>query len=343
MLLVRDLAHACRALALAAVAALLPWAPAAAQAGTPPAAAPALTAIDQAVRQQSYTIEQVRRFFDAKGGVTSVNERVVVAANGTSTPDFQVAFLGVAGEPAGSPVHTRWQQTYARHGRRFFTQGSFRVTNLASAAANYTAHDFGPTIRAGRSARRFVVFPNSIDKSIWLIETDDATSVPLYFAEFDSGVRLLSEVEATQLTAGAAAMAPQAGAAVVVADLAAARTMMGNPPELVDPATGVTGEYQLDKVEVQSDPLNGQWKLTMTYTDGIDQFLVVQAPGTTDSFGSLPGKSRGQPVIGRYRDAAMSVLVFWEGGVSFQVSGRGSLQRLDALARTVYRQALNTR
>lgn len=342
MRLVRDFAPALRALALAAIGALSPWAAATAQTDAPTSVAPALSALDQAARQQSYSAEQVRRFFDAKGGVTSVRERIDVVANGSTTPDFQVTFLGVAGEPAGSPLHTRWQQTYARHGRRFFTQGSFRVTNLGSADANYTAHDFGPTVRAGRSARRFVVFPNATDKSIWLIETDDATSVPLYFAEFDAQVRLLSEVEATQFTTGAVALAPHAGAPAVVADFRAARAMMGDPAEVVDPATTVTVEYELDKVEVQNDPLNGQWKLMMTYTDGIDQFLVVQTPGTTDSFATLPGKSRGMPVIGRYRDAAMSVLVFWEGGVSFQVSGRGSLQRLDALARDIYRQALHT-
>lgn len=342
MRLVREIAPALRALALAAIGGLLPWAAATAQGDAPANPSPALVALDQAARQQSYSAEQVRRFFDAKGGVTSVRERIDVVANGATTPDFLVTFLGVAGEPAGSPLHTRWQQTYARHGRRFFTQGSFRVTNLGSADANYTAHDFGPTVRAGRSARRFVVFPKTIDKSIWLIETDDATSVPLYFAEFDAQVRLLSEVEATLFTTGSAPIAAQSAAPTVAADFQAARAMMGDPAEVVDPATQVTGEYQLDKVEVQNDPLNGQWKLTMTYTDGIDQFLVTQTPGTTDSFGTLPGKARGMPVIGRYRDAAMSVLVFWEGGVSFQVSGRGSLQRLDAVARSIYRQALQT-
>lgn len=342
MRLVRSTAAACRSLALAAIGALLPCVAAWAQTNEPSNASPTLVAFDQSIRQQSYTVEQVRRFFDAKGGVTSVRERLQVAANGSSAPDFAMTFLGVVGEPAGSALHTQWQQTYARHGRRFATQGSFRVTNLDSADSNYTAHDFGPTVRAGRSARRFVVFPNAIDKSIWLIETDDATAVPLYVAEFDVHVRLLAEVEATLFTPGAATLAPQATTAAVVADFQAARTAMGNPPELVDPPTGVTGEYQLDRVEVQNDPLNGQWKLTMTYTDGIDQFVVVQAPGTTDSFATLPGKTRGAPVIGRYRDAAMSVLVFWEGGVSFQVAGRGSLQRLDALARTIYRQALHT-
>jgi hypothetical protein len=80
--------------------------------------------------------------------------------------------------------------------------------------------------------------------------------------------------------------------------------------------------------------------MTMTYTDGVDQFVVVQSPGTPDGFAGLPGKTGGAAVIGRFRDAAMTALVFWEGGVSFQVAGRGSLRRLDALAQLVYLQAL---
>jgi hypothetical protein len=352
----RSLAHACRAAALtlavaggvlpalfAGSAAALVAGSAAAQgtSGGQAGAAPDMLALDAAVRQQSCTIEQVRRFPTAEGGFTGVREQLQVAANGTNTPDFAVTFLGVEGEPPGSPLHVRWQQAYARHGHRFVTQGGFRVTNFAAAAANYTVHDFGPTVRAGRSARRLVVFPHAFDKSIWLIETDDATALPLYAAEFDTQLQLLTEVEAVVFAPGAAAMSPSTPTGGV-ADFASAKAAMGNPPQIIEPVTTVTSEYQLDRIEVQSDPLNGQWKLTMTYTDGVDQFVVVQTPGTTDAFAGLPGKTRGAPVIGRYRDAAMSVLVFWDGGVSFQVAGRGSLRRLDALARDIYQQALRT-
>ena len=345
MRLVRNLAAACRAgaLALAALGALLPVAHAVAQTDGPTTGSPAMTALDGAIRQWNYTVEQVRRIADANGAITSVRERLQVSANGTSNPDFAITFLGVEGEPAGSPLHVRWQQTYARHGRRFFTQGSFRVANVDSADANYTVHDFGPTVRAGRSAHRLVVLPNAFDKSIWLIETDDATKLPLYSAEFDAHLRLLSEVEATQFTPGTTSLPLQSQPTTTVADFQTALATMGNPRKVIAPVTGVTGEYELDRIDVQNDPLNGQWQMTMTYTDGIDQFVIVQTPGTTDSFATLPGKSSRRPVIGRYRDPAMTVLVFWEGGVSFPVAGRRSLRRLDALARDVYRQALRAR
>jgi hypothetical protein len=74
MRLVRPIAAACRSLALVAIGALLPCVAAWAQTDEPSNASPALVALDQSIRQQSYTIEQVRRFFDAKGGVTSVRE-----------------------------------------------------------------------------------------------------------------------------------------------------------------------------------------------------------------------------------------------------------------------------
>lgn len=348
--------RALRALAFATAALLAPVTVAVAQedsasgasaSGPQAPQAPSLQTLDQAQRSQDYTAIQIRRFVTpaaagAPASVTSVRERLEVAANGSAKPNFALTFLGVSGEPAGSPRNLQWQQTYARHGAQFFAHGSFRVRDLAAANSNYTIHDFGPVVRAGRSARRQVVFPASLDKSIWLVEVDDATAVTLYSAEFDSQLNLLAEVEAVSFVETVATFTPQASTAMAVADFAVAKNVMGDPTGLVEPVLSATSEYQLDRVEVQNDPLNGAWKMTLTYTDGVDQFVVVQTPGSQDAFASLPGKANGEAVIGRFRDAAMSALVFWEGGVSFQVAGRGSLRRLDALAKSVYLQALSS-
>lgn len=353
MNLVRSLAscRALRAMALLAIAAFAPLAGVRAQADEAGAAqatpAPTLQSMDQALRAQDYTAVQVRRFVvaataTAPAQVTSVREQLEVAANGTTSPAFALTFLGVEGEPAGSPRSQQWQQTYARHGAQFFAHGSFRVRDLAAAGSNYSVHDFGAVARAGRPARRLVVFPASLDKSIWLIDVDDATSVPLYSAEFDAHLHLLAEVEAISFTPSVGVFSPHATNFMAVADFATAKATMGHPSGVVEPVLSVTGEYQLDRVEVQNDPLNGSWKMTMTYTDGVDQFVVVQSPGTPDAFANLPAKTGGDAVIGRFRDAAMTALVFWEGGVSFQVAGRGSLRRLDALAQLVYLQALSS-
>jgi hypothetical protein len=305
---------------------------------------PTLVSMAQAARTQDYTSEQLRRFRDDVGNVVAVRERVVVDANGSAHPDFALTFLGVEGELAGSPRTLEWQRVYSRFGPLFFTHGMFRVREHTAAAANYTLHDFGSVLRAGRAARRMVVFPGTFDKAIWVVDVDTQTNVPLYFAEFDVQMHVLAEVEVQTFTPAVGPL-PQPSTSSVVTqlpDYAAAQSFLGNPGQIVDPMVAVASEYQLDAVQVQVDPLTGRPKLTMTYTDGIDQFVVVQAPGTPDLFGSLPGKLSGGHVIARFRDPAMSVLLFWEGGVSFHVAGRGSLQRLDDLARNVYVQALSS-
>lgn len=309
-------------------------------------AVPTLQSIEQSVRQQSFTSVQLRRFRVGQGNVVSVRERLQVSANGTLDPLYALDFLGVEGEPPGSPLTRQWQGFYSQQSRQLRGLGSFGLRNLAGATANYTLHDFGPSVRAGRAARRMVVFPNAVDKALWIIDVDTQTHTILYWAEFNTQLHLLNELEVSAfvgtsqpIVIGASGTAP-----AQFRDFAAARAYMGQPPELVDPIVSVVAEYTLDKVEVQNDPLNGQWKMTATYTDGIDQFVVVQAPGTQDFLNTLPIKASGKNanVIGRYRDPAMTVLVFWEGGVSFHVAGRGSLQRLDDVAQRIYVQAINS-
>lgn len=305
--------------------------------------APTLRTMSSALRTQDYTAQQVRRFRSPEGGVVTVREQLEVKANGSTHPEFALTFLGVEGEPSGSPQMLEWQRVYSRFGSLFFTHGMFRVRDAAAAGANYTVHDFGPAVRAGRPARRLVVFPNSLDKAIWLVDVDVQTTIPLYFAEFDVQLHVLAEVE---VQAFATTVAPLLASATLggtlVADFAAAHKLMGAPAQIVDPAVTAASDYRVDSVMVQVDPLNGRQKLQMTYTDGIDQFVVVQAPGTPDVFGGLPGRSAGGHVIARFRDPAMSVLLFWESGVSFHVAGRGSLRRLDGVARDLYVQAVSS-
>jgi len=305
---------------------------------------PTLPTIAQAVRAQDYTAEQLRRFRNAQGGVVAVRERVEVDANGTAHPDFALTFLGVDGELPGSATTAEWQRVYHRYAPLFYTHGMFRVRDLTAASANYTLHDFGSVTRANRAAQRLVVFPSTIDKAIWVVDVDVQTSVPLYFAEFDVQLKLLAEVEVQSFTpaVGALPASMSSTAITLLPDYAAADAFLGHPGQIVDPSTVVAAEYHVDSVQVHVDPINGRRKLMMTYTDGVDQFVVVQAPGTQDLFAGLPSKINSGNVIARFRDPAMSVLLFWEGGVSFHVAGRGSLQRLDELARAVYVQALSS-
>jgi hypothetical protein len=305
------------------------------------ASGPTIADLLQAQHSVDYTAVQLRRFRDDKGDIIAVRERIEVAANGTSRPRFAVTFLGVEGELPGSPLHAAWQQTYHRFGQFFFTHGTFRVRNALSAGQNYSLHDFGDVVRAGRAARRLVVFPSLFDKAMWVVDVDAQTRVPLFAAEFDSHLTLLSEVEAISFTPSVGPL-PAGQTTTLHSDFQSARAAMGNPPQMIDPVIANANDYHLDCVEVQVDPLNGQQRLTMTYTDGIDQFIVVQSPGARDVFAGIPGRTRTGHMIARYRDPAMSALLFWEGGVAFHVAGRGSMRRLDDVARRLYLQAIAT-
>lgn len=310
-----------------------------------PLSPPSLATIDQAGRTQDCTLLQLRRFRDTQGNVVAVRECLEIDADGSVDPRFVLTFVGVEGELPGSRTHTKWQQVYGRYASQFFSHASFRVRDLALAQANYSLHDFGPTIRAGRSARRMVVFPQSLDKAIWVIDVDAATTVPLYTAEFDAQMHLLAEVEALSFVPSVQALpatSPGATSSSTFSSFGAASAALTISAGLIDPDAQVVSEYQLDRIETRTDSLNGQQKLVMTYSDGIDQFMVVQAPGTTDLFAGLPANSPTNGTIGRYRDPSMSVLLFWEGGVSFQVAGRGAMHRLDDLAKRLYLQALST-
>lgn len=299
--------------------------------------------IAQAAQQQDHTLVQRRRFFEPTG-VTTVREEVKVDANGTNAPSFELNFVAVEGQAPGSPIWLQWDNTYARHGKVFFEHGQFRVRDLAAVDRNYTLYDFGPTTRIGRPAHRVVVFPHTLDKAIWLLELDQATLLPLYTAEYDRQLRLQSELEAVSLTLGQPQLTQSASSTstVTLPDFQAASLAMGAPQGLVEPGSS-TGEFAVCKVEVRTDPLNNQQTLVLNLTDGIDEVFVTETPATADVFAGLPVRQKGTGMshtIARFRDPSMSVLMFWDDGVSFQVAGRGSLLRLDDFAQKIYTKAL---
>jgi hypothetical protein len=102
----------------------------------------------------------------------------------------------------------------------------------------------------------------------------------------------------------------------------------------------------VSSVQVADNPLNGRQTLLFTYTDGVDEFFVIESPGVSEFFAGLPSQVpsgvKTANTIARYRDASMSVLMFWDDNVGFQVTGRGSLRRLDGFAKSIFTQALLT-
>lgn len=309
-----------------------------------PVLVPTFAKMAQAALGQDFTATQLRRFRDEAGNVVTVREQLAVDADGTLSPPHSLTFVAVEGEPAGSSLSMEWQSAYQRYAPTFFQHSLFRVREKVMAASNYTLHDFGPVVRAGRSARRMVVFPNTGGKAIWIIDVDTLTNVPLYSAEFDDSLQLLSEVEVIAFSPMVSVLAPTISQVSVneVADFSAAVGLLGNPPGLVEPILPTVPDFVVDRYEVQVDPLNGQQKLVINYSDGIDQFVIVQVPGGMDPFDGLPSQTGAAArTIARFRDPALSALVFWEGGVSFYLAGRGVMQRLDGVAKRLYLQAMS--
>lgn len=232
---------------------------------------PTLQSIELAGRTQDYTADLLRRFFDG-GNVVTVRERQEVDADGSKEPNFVLTFLGVIGEPPGSALHLHWQHVYETSSALLFRSGTFRILDLVHANNNYVLHDFGPVVRAGRSARRMVVFPNLGDKAICVIDVDLQTSVPLYLAEFDPQLHLLTELEAVSFAPTVQPIAGTLASDVApITSFAEAQILLGNPPGILEPDPTAASEYALDRIEVLEDPINGYRQLLMSYTDGIDQ------------------------------------------------------------------------
>jgi len=299
--------------------------------------APTLTDLLAGDRTTDRTLVQLRRFRQG-AGVVAIREQLVVDSNGVDVQGHQLSFLGVEGELPGSAVYQKWQQTYSLFAEQFYRQGTFRVRDEALAKQNYNLYDFGASSRAGRPTRQTVVFPTSPEKSIWVVDVDIATGLVLHSIEFDANLTVLSEVEVVSVMLAAQLQATTP--VQTVRDFAAAAAALGNPAGLVEPVTTMVSEYSLILVETRIDPWNGMPKVVLTYSDGIDQFTVSQKPGSLDPFAGLPGSEPGTGTIGRYRDRAISALVFWDDGVAFEVVGNGGLQRLDEVAKALYAAAL---
>jgi hypothetical protein len=283
-----------------------------------------------------YQTIQVRRFLDGRGNLVQLRERLTVDGKGVRDSSFQLEFQDVLPGSGGTGARQRWQNTYQSNAGLLFRHGSFGVRDVAAAQHNYTIHDFGPGSRAGRAVRRVVVFPKRVDKAI-------------YAAEYDTQARLLSEIEVTSFLDAQAMTKLLPGwewkARLLIKpqpSIQSAKLLLRSQP--VTPAvSGIMAEYVQHLVQVVEDPLNGDQTLVLGYSDGIDEFFVIEMFGGSDPFAGLPamqGNGRHAQAIASYDDPAMRAYVFHAGGVTFQVVGRSSLTRLKDLAYSVCKQAV---
>lgn len=301
---------------------------------------------------QLYQVDQLRRFHDRQNQLVEVDESLTVDGNGDRTSPFRLQFRGVVGCALNAQQSQKWSNTYQRYGSLFYEYGSFRVHDADLAAQNYRLLTFGTVLRANRCCWRTVVYPRRLDKSVWLLDLDAETAVPLYVAEFDANGRLVSQVQVTRF-----ATSQQVGRLgsnwewrprMQITPIGA--TDDGQLPftddvHVVKPTTGtLMPDYRLLRSHIADDPFNGERSLVDTFSDGIDAFFVVQTPGRVDPFASapsarLPGGKLPADTIAYYDDPSLRVYQFHQHGVGFQIAGRGSLTRLDQLAKRIYVQA----
>jgi hypothetical protein len=302
--------------------------------------------------QSSYQADQVRRFLDSSGNLVELQERLTVEGNGTESSPFRLDFVDVLGPKPKGPVATqgpKWEGIYADHAGLLFLHSGFRVHDPVLAQANYSIMDFGTARRAGRDVRRVVVYPGRPDKAIWVVDVDTQTGIPLYSAEFDPSARLLGEVEITGLNLGSASIpqtpnwnwSPRLTITNLTSPQQAATVLTGSP---TIPGVGqIMPEYALHDLHVAANALNASQTVVFGYTDGIDEFFVTEAFGASDPFAPSPMTPRGAPhthTIASYDDPGLRAYVFHESGVTFEVIGRGSLRRLEDVAKRVCHQAV---
>jgi hypothetical protein len=305
-----------------------------------PPPTPTLSSIHTASTTLDTTATRVRRFRTDNGAFVSVRE-LFEAKLGPGGMTKEVSFLAVEGEPSGSALTQQWSQVYQRFGLLLAHSGCFSIRDLSRAVVNYAVYDFGAVMRAGRLAQRLVVFPNQLDRAFWVIDADLQTSALLYSAEFDGQLRLLSEVEVLSFLPSARVLT--ANPTLTFPDYATATAQMTITAGLIEPDLSSLASYALDGVEVRDDVLSGQQMIVGSYSDGIDQVLVVQMPGTADWLAGLPATQKGGQAVGRrFRDPTMAVHMFWEGGVTFHVAASGASLGQDALAKQLYLQAIAT-
>lgn len=310
--------------------------------------------------QTSHQADRVRRFLDGAGQLVQVREQVTLAANGRSDSPFKLDFVDLVGSGApDATVRTKWNEIYRSNAGLLHMHGGFHVTDPVLAQQNYQIFDFGRAQRLGRDVRRVVVFPLRADKPIWLLDLDVVTGVTLYAAEFDSQLRLIGELETTALVVSSSMQLDRRRSMVPVwswrpkmivsrvATIQDATALYGGAAPTQPAIGGVVGEYRQHLVQVTEDPVNGDKTLVLGYTDGVDEFFVLQSRGGGNPFASnvaiASATSASSHAIASCDDQAMRAYVFHESGTTYWVVGSGSLVRLKDVAFRLCQQSVTGR
>ena len=315
-------------------------------------------AIAAAPLQASHESNRIRRFLDPTGQLVQVREQLTVQADGTPDAAFKLDFVDVVA-PTGSSSSARvqWGEVYRANAGLLHMHGGFRIADAQLAQQNYQIFDFGTCRRLGRDVRRVVVYPNRQDKGAWMVDLDVQTGVILYSAEYDAQLRLINELETTSfvLTGSAIELGPRNRTKPAWSwrpkmqvskfdSISAASVRLGSFVPTQPSLGSVVTDYRQNLVQVTEDPVNGDRTLVLGYSDGIDEFFVLQTKGGGNPFSEHPAvrnvNATSAHAIASYDDASMRAYVFHESGTTYWVVGSGSLARLKDVSFRICQQAV---
>jgi len=315
------------------------------------------TALQRADADLGVSTTQVRRVRDQYGRMVGVVEQLEVRP-------WDDEFRLVPVTPTGQPLAETSEAVdrYREHAGFIHRHQSFRVHDAALAATNYIHWPLDTKVRAGRPVSRALVIPRALDRSVWVLEVDQQTGYPLYRAEYDSTLQLVSELEVTsfQLTVppgSNASATPSGDAGNTWGWVPSFQTTEYPSAPLARQALASDG----DAMEIPDASLLG-WgfrshmnlvsehhfdmerkALVSGFTDGIDEVFFVQDEGR-DPLSVLPSQSLprgaedGSHSIVRFLDQNVRQYTFFHRGVLTVVVGRGSQLGMDAAAKAFYRQ-----
>ena len=300
--------------------------------------------IRNAMVASDYELEQTRRVLDRADPRRlptwiKVRERVRHAAEtATHEERYELNMLGLENRSLSQFELQLRRARFASHAEFLFRYQSFRISDSVRAGENYAITFLGVSSRVEQPVYQIAVTSRVGARSAWYLEIETTTCYPLYRAEYDTLGHLVGEVEVTKYN-------PLFdGSSVVARPPSQGEKFFNTPIDAVAslnlPTKGVPGPgalppgYAPHSAKVATDPLSGEKKAVLVYSDGIDQIFVTVAadPGSFRPVGHT---------VAVHRDAVgVTQCMFVHAGVQYVVVGRGSDKPVRHVSHVLYSQAV---
>lgn len=300
--------------------------------------------IRRAMAASDYEIEQTRRVLDRADPrrlPTWIKVRELVrhaAETAQSEERYQLDMLGLENKALSEFELQLRKSRFANQSGFLFRYQSFRIADSERASENYAITFLGISTRIERPVYQIAVTSKVGARSAWFLEIETTTCYPLYRAEYDISGHLVGEIEVTSYdTTYDGSSLPQSVPShseksySTPTDAVAALNL---PTKGVPESGALPPGYEPRSSKVVTDPLNGDKKAVLTYSDGIDQIFMTVAAD--------PGLFRpaGHTVAVHQDAVGVTQCMFVHAGVQYVVVGRGADEPVRHVARVLYSQAV---